>query len=173
MRLSNFDGFVSFFSDFFPCDQDIVLLGMSSSGGSPSDLILTRLLVPPLCIRPSVISDTQAGTYVMMSQWCRCYVIQIMQDGGWCHNETDRDHISQRCHSASSISRGKSSTHNGTKHTNIILVPHWYKQLYNFLQESWNFLQLQCALYINSEMSGIPPAMAVGVVHKILGQAPD
>ena len=68
MRLSNFDAFVSFFSDFFPRDQDIVLLGMSSSGGSPSDLILTRLLVPPLCIRPSVISDTQAGTYVMMSR---------------------------------------------------------------------------------------------------------
>ena len=37
--------------------------------------------------------------------------------------------------------------------------------LYNFLQESWNFLQLQCALYINSEMSGIPPAMAVGAVY--------
>ncbi len=29
------------------------------------------------------------------------------------------------------------------------------------LQESWDFLQLQCALYINSEMSGIPLSMAV------------
>lgn len=32
------------------------------------------------------------------------------------------------------------------------------------MQESWDFLQLQCALYINSEMSGIPLAMAVGIL---------
>ena len=32
------------------------------------------------------------------------------------------------------------------------------------LQESWDFLQLQCALYINSEMSGIPLAMMVSVL---------
>ena len=25
--------------------------------------------------------------------------------------------------------------------------------------EDWDFLQLQCALYINSELSGIPPSM--------------
>ena len=31
----------------------------------------------------------------------------------------------------------------------------------SLLQESWDFLQLQCALYINSEVSGIPLAMAV------------
>lgn len=29
------------------------------------------------------------------------------------------------------------------------------------LQEDWDFLQLQCALYINSEMSGIPLSMQV------------
>ena len=29
------------------------------------------------------------------------------------------------------------------------------------VQESWDFLQLQCALYINSEMSGIPLSMMV------------
>lgn len=38
------------------------------------------------------------------------------------------------------------------------------------LQESWDFLQLQCALYINSEVSGIPLAMAVraGACHGLL-----
>ena len=30
-----------------------------------------------------------------------------------------------------------------------------------YLQEDWDFLQLQCALYINSEMSGIPLNMQV------------
>lgn len=29
------------------------------------------------------------------------------------------------------------------------------------IQEDWDFLQLQCALYINSEMSGIPLSMQV------------
>ena len=29
----------------------------------PEDLILTRILVPPACIRPSVLSDLQSGRY--------------------------------------------------------------------------------------------------------------
>lgn len=33
--------------------------------------------------------------------------------------------------------------------------------LVSYLQEDWDFLQLQCALYINSEMSGIPLSMQV------------
>lgn len=32
----------------------------------------------------------------------------------------------------------------------------------NIYQEGWDFLQLQTALYINSELSGIPLAMMVG-----------
>lgn len=44
--------------------QDVMLVGMTTECGRPQDLILMRLLVPPLCIRPSVVSDTQAGTYV-------------------------------------------------------------------------------------------------------------
>ena len=43
-------------------EDDVFLLGMSIECSHPSDLILTRVLVPPLCIRPSVVSDTQAGT---------------------------------------------------------------------------------------------------------------
>ena len=43
--------------------QDIPLVGMSPLNGRPEDLILTRILVPPLCVRPSVVSDTQAGTW--------------------------------------------------------------------------------------------------------------
>lgn len=35
---------------------------MNPQAGKPSDLILTRLLVPPLCIRPSVVSDLKSGT---------------------------------------------------------------------------------------------------------------
>lgn len=42
--------------------EDIPLLLMNPESGKPSDLILTRLLVPPLCIRPSVVSDLKSGT---------------------------------------------------------------------------------------------------------------
>lgn len=42
---------------------------MNPEVGSPKDLILTRILVPPICIRPSVVSDLKAGTYVAFLQW--------------------------------------------------------------------------------------------------------
>lgn len=42
--------------------EDIPLLLMNPEAGTPADLILTRLLVPPLCIRPSVVSDLKSGT---------------------------------------------------------------------------------------------------------------
>lgn len=42
---------------------------MNPEVGSPKDLILTRILVPPICIRPSVVSDLKAGTYVVFLQW--------------------------------------------------------------------------------------------------------
>lgn len=43
-------------------DEDIPLLLMNSNVVRPKDLILTRILVPPLCIRPSVVSDLKSGT---------------------------------------------------------------------------------------------------------------
>lgn len=42
--------------------EDHPLLLMNPEAGKPADLILTRLLVPPLCIRPSVVSDLKSGT---------------------------------------------------------------------------------------------------------------
>lgn len=42
--------------------QDFPLLAMDSKRSQPKDLILTRMLVPPVCIRPSVVSDIKAGT---------------------------------------------------------------------------------------------------------------
>ncbi|KAK2152800.1 hypothetical protein LSH36_317g01042 [Paralvinella palmiformis] len=43
-------------------EEDIPLLLMDPEAGRPENLILTRILVPPLCIRPSVISDLKSGT---------------------------------------------------------------------------------------------------------------
>lgn len=42
--------------------SDIPLLGMTSQNASPANLIVTRVFVPPVCIRPSVVSETKAGT---------------------------------------------------------------------------------------------------------------
>uniref|UniRef100_A0A146LPV0 DNA-directed RNA polymerase subunit n=1 Tax=Lygus hesperus TaxID=30085 RepID=A0A146LPV0_LYGHE len=43
-------------------EDDVPLLLMNQNLSKPSDLILTRIPVPPLCIRPSVISDLKSGT---------------------------------------------------------------------------------------------------------------
>jgi DNA-directed RNA polymerase III subunit RPC1 len=42
--------------------NDIPLLGMTNPAANPADLIVTRVFVPPVCIRPSVISEVKAGT---------------------------------------------------------------------------------------------------------------
>lgn len=43
-------------------EHDISLLLMNPSVTLPAHLILTRIPVPPICIRPSVISDLKSGT---------------------------------------------------------------------------------------------------------------
>ena len=35
---------------------------MDDESSKPSHMILTRIPVPPLCIRPSVVSDLKSGT---------------------------------------------------------------------------------------------------------------
>ncbi|XP_030835383.1 DNA-directed RNA polymerase III subunit RPC1 isoform X1 [Strongylocentrotus purpuratus] len=98
-------------------NEDIPLLCMDSENSRPQDLILTRLLVPPLCIRPSVVSDLKAGT-----------------------NEDDLT----------------------VKLTEIILINDVIQKRrragakMSMIMEDWDFLQLACALYINSETSGLP-----------------
>ncbi|KAK3856179.1 hypothetical protein Pcinc_031683 [Petrolisthes cinctipes] len=42
--------------------DDLPLLCMDQQYSHPKDLVLTRLLVPPNCIRPSVISELKSGT---------------------------------------------------------------------------------------------------------------
>ena len=43
-------------------EEDVILLMMDSQAASPSSMILTRVSVPPLCIRPSVVSELKSGT---------------------------------------------------------------------------------------------------------------
>lgn len=98
---------------------------MNSDCTSPKDLILTRITVPPICIRPSVVSDLKAGT--------------------------NEDHLTMKLSEIIFI--------------NDIIQKHRHSGVkVQMLNEDWEFLQLHCALYINSEMSGIPLNMQVNKI---------
>ncbi|KAI1716490.1 RNA polymerase rpb1, domain 5 domain-containing protein [Ditylenchus destructor] len=102
-------------------DSDIPLLMVGADENKqPIDLMMVRIPVPPVCIRPSVVSDLKAGT-----------------------NEDDLT----------------------MKLTEIMLINDVLKRHkrdgapMKTISETWDHLQVQCALYINSELSGLPPDM--------------
>jgi DNA-directed RNA polymerase III subunit RPC1 len=97
--------------------EDIPLLFMNKDLGSPVDMILQKLLVPPLCIRPSVVSELKAGTREDDLSVKLAEIIFL--------NDIIRNHLK--------------------KNARMQMV-----------MEDWDYLQLQCALYINSQTPGIP-----------------
>ncbi|XP_044766924.1 DNA-directed RNA polymerase III subunit RPC1 [Coccinella septempunctata] len=118
-------------------EQDVWLLAMKFERSKPEDLILTRMLVPPIAIRPSVISELKAGT-----------------------NEDDLS----------------------VKQSEILFINDCIRKhklsgaSVNMFLEGWDFLQLQTALYFNSELSGVPLAMMPskkpgrGLVQRLKGK---
>lgn len=98
---------------------DICFLLMNPKCATPVDLILTRIPVPPICIRPSVVSDLKAGT--------------------------NEDPLT-------------------FKLSEIALINDFIRKktgIANSYMDQWDYLQLHCGLYINSEISGIPPTSQV------------
>jgi len=95
---------------------------MDPNCATPVDLILTRIPVPPICIRPSVLSDLKAGTN---EDFLTMKLAEIALINDVIHRQSG---------------------------VNI-----------NLYMEHWDFLQLHCSLYINSEMSGIPLHMQVSL----------
>lgn len=113
-------------------EKDIIFLLINDA--RPEDLILTRLPVPPSCIRPTVVSDDNTNE----------------DDLTILLSETNMlaDVIEKRCTTGA--------------------IP-------SLLIEAWDFLQLEIALYINSETSGIPlnmkPKKATrGLVQRLKGK---
>ncbi|KAK0182168.1 hypothetical protein PV327_000331 [Microctonus hyperodae] len=96
---------------------DVPLLLMNPNCALPKDLILTRIPVPPICIRPSVISDLKAGT--------------------------NEDSLTMKISQILFVN-------------NVIQTHRQRGVKIHMYNEDWEFLQLHCALYINSEMSGVP-----------------
>ncbi|CAI5448922.1 unnamed protein product [Caenorhabditis angaria] len=95
-----------------------VLMVRSGEEKHPNDLLLTRLPVPPVCIRPSVVSEVKSGT---TEDDVTMKLMEIMLT-----NDVLRKHKRDGAPAKT-------------------------------LFETWEHLQVQCALYINSEMSGLPP----------------
>jgi DNA-directed RNA polymerase III subunit RPC1 len=117
-------------------DDDVQFLLMNPLHGHPKDMILTRVPVPPVCIRPSVVSDLKSGTNEDDLTMKLTEIIFM------------NDVISKH-----RVSNAKSQ----------------------MILEDWDFLQLQCALYINSELSGIPLNMkptksSRGIIQRLKGK---
>jgi len=117
-------------------DADVQYLLMNPTHGHPKDMILTRIPVPPVCIRPSVVSDFKSGS-----------------------NEDDLTmKLTEIIYVNNAIKVHKAT---GSKSQTI--------------NQDWDFLQLHCALYINSELSGIPLNMQPkksfqGLVQRLKGK---
>ena len=102
-------------------DSDIPFLLMDKEASRPSDMILTRIACPPLCIRPSVVSDLKSGT-----------------------NEDD---VTMKMSEIVFL--------------NDVIIKHRQQGAPSkTMQDNWDYLQLQCALLFNSQISGIPPDKA-------------
>eukprot|EP00004_Rigifila_ramosa_P019449 TRINITY_DN4940_c0_g1_i2.p1 TRINITY_DN4940_c0_g1~~TRINITY_DN4940_c0_g1_i2.p1 ORF type:complete len:1028 (+),score=226.55 TRINITY_DN4940_c0_g1_i2:430-3084(+) len=99
--------------------QDVELLDMDPELGRPERLLVTHILVPPVCIRPSIGMDT----------------------GG-----SNEDDLTMKL--------------TEIIHVNSILSTAFEKgSNFPVVMEAWDCLQLQCALYINSEMPGLSAAV--------------
>uniref|UniRef100_A0A182WAV4 DNA-directed RNA polymerase subunit n=1 Tax=Anopheles minimus TaxID=112268 RepID=A0A182WAV4_9DIPT len=116
--------------------SDVPLLGMTSVQSNPADLIVTRVFVPPVCIRPSVVSEVKAGTTEDDLTMKQSEILLIS------------DVIAKHMMTGGKI---------------------------ELIQEDWDYLQLHCALYFNSELSGIPLSLMPkkptrGIVQRLKGK---
>ena len=95
-----------------------------------------RVSVPPLCIRPSVVSDLKSGT-----------------------NEDD---VTMKMTEIVFL--------------NDVIIKHRQSgATAKMIQDDWDYLQLQCALHFNSQLSGIPADKAPkkytrGFVQRLKGK---
>ena len=109
---------------------------MDDEASKPSFMILTRIPVPPLCIRPSVVSDLKSGT-----------------------NEDD---VTMKLTEIVFLN-------------DVIMKHRQNGATTKMIQYDWDFLQLQCALHYNSQLSGIPADIAPkkftrGFVQRLKGK---
>lgn len=98
-------------------DEDVLFLNMDTQHARPEQLLVSTLLVPPVCIRPSVLMDASVGS-----------------------NEDDLTiKLSEIIHINNII---RNALEKGAPITTVM--------------EDWDFLQIQVAIYFNSQVPGLP-----------------
>ncbi|KAK5973725.1 DNA-directed RNA polymerase subunit [Trichostrongylus colubriformis] len=101
-----------------PTEDIPILMAKSGEKKHPNDLLLTRIPVPPVCVRPSVVSEVKSGT--------------------------TEDDLTMKLSEIILI--------------NDVLQKHKKDGApMKTVSETWDHLQIQVALYFNSELSGLPP----------------
>lgn len=100
-------------------EEDMDVLWADPEQGRPENLILTHMLVPPVCIRPSV----------------------AMEGGGG----STEDDLTAMLNEIIEINNAMTlALNNGSSMRNVM--------------DSWDFLQVQVAAFMNGELPGLPPS---------------
>jgi len=115
-------------------DEDIQYLLMNPAHGHPKDMILTRIPVPPVCIRPSVLSENGIKENDLTTRLAEIIFVN-----------------------------------------NVIKKHRVTGGSLQMIMKDWHYLQLECALYINSQLPGIPQDMqpkntSKGLVQRLKGK---
>lgn len=124
-------------------------------------MIITHLAVPPVCIRPSVEMESASGSN---EDDLTMKLMQIIEARTVLHTPSEM---------IQALTTGRCLC----VQVNNVLRQGIEKGLaINNLMENWDFLQLQCALYINSETTGVPLAYQTpgkplrGLVQRLKGK---
>jgi DNA-directed RNA polymerase III subunit RPC1 len=115
-------------------DEDVQYILMNPEHGHPKDMILTRVPVPPVCIRPAISS--KSGTI--------------------------EDDLTRKLREIVNLNE-------------LVTMKLINGESCSSLMETFDDLQLQCALYINGELPGIPPNLqpktpSRGLVQRLKGK---
>lgn len=116
--------------------QDCELLGLRSEFGRPEQYIWQYISVPPVCIRPSVAQDGASNEDDITVKLTEIVFTNAL--------------IKQGIAKGAPISQFMAC---------LLCVSSLVCPSDNFRQEQWEFLQVSVAMYINSELPGIPPQM--------------
>jgi DNA-directed RNA polymerase III subunit RPC1 len=116
--------------------QDCELLGLRSEFGRPEQYIWQYISVPPVCIRPSVAQDGASNEDDITVKLTEIVFTNALIKQGIAKGAP----ISQFMVNPSCVSSGACVSN-------------------DLGQEQWEFLQVSVAMYINSELPGVPPQM--------------
>lgn len=148
--------------------------------GHPKDMILTRIPVPPACIRPSVVSESSPKENYLTTRlaeiilvvcwlWCKFHPLTpffLLFPCKWKLNlawkyEKSADNMKP--------------IYDSINQSNVIQKHRATGYSLEKIIEDWDYLQLECAVYVTSELPGIPQDilpnnLSKGLVQRLKGK---